>query len=91
MKSPEKVLLMLELLQDSEDDEINEALPIGPPPMIRAGLVAVARYLPEQPDELDTFLTQVGDFCHALRSDDQGGTPLDAVPMPAGELETNGS
>jgi hypothetical protein len=70
MKSTEKVMAMLEVLQDQEDEEIAAALPIAvPPPMLRGALVMVAAQLPDTPDELDAFLTNVGEFCLSMRSD----------------------
>ncbi|HWE10554.1 MAG TPA: hypothetical protein VG325_14475 [Solirubrobacteraceae bacterium] len=70
MKSTEKVWEVLERLQDSEDDELEDAIPIGmPPAIIRSGLAMVGSQVPKDPAELDEFLTGVGDFCHSLRSD----------------------
>lgn len=87
MKSTEKVAAMLELLQDEEDQELAAAipLPIGVP-TLRMGLMAVAEKLPRDPAELDTFLSQVGDFCLSMRSDDflsAPEPPQDAPEPPA--------
>lgn len=70
MNSREKVYEALEQLADADDDELREALPIPIPAAILRGVVpAIARNIPEDVRELDAFLTQVGDFCHAMRSD----------------------
>lgn len=70
MNSVEKVYLALEELEDADDEELKEALPLPiPVPTLRGLLPVVARYVPENAGELDEFLTQVGNFCHSLRSD----------------------
>lgn len=72
MNSVEKVYMALEELEDADDDEIREALPLPglSTAFVRTMLPAIARFVPEDPDELDEFLTGVGNFCHMLRSDD---------------------
>lgn len=70
MNSVQKVYMALEEIGDMEDDELQEALPVPVPiPLARSILPMVARSIPEDAAELDEFLTQVGDFCHGLRSD----------------------
>jgi hypothetical protein len=89
MSSPEKVAAMLELLQDEEDTELAQAIPIGlPVSMVRTGLMMIGEKIPRDRSELDRFLSAVGNFCHALRSDDAGGQPLDggAIELPLGQL-----
>lgn len=70
MNSTEKVWTIVEQLQDSEDSEIAEALPLGlPAPILRGALLMITDQIPQDPAALDEFLSQVGDFCHSLRSD----------------------
>lgn len=70
MNSVEKVYLALEELEDMDDHEIKEALPIPiSVPAARGIIPMVARAVPENAHDLDEFLTQVGNFCHSLRSD----------------------
>jgi hypothetical protein len=77
MRSTEKVMEAITFLEDADDQELAEAFPGGiPPGLARAALPFVVDAVPTDADELDTFLTQVGDFCHALRSDGY-------VPQPA--------
>lgn len=71
MKSPEKVLLFLEELQGFSDDDIAEAIPVPmPPPALRMMLAGVATALGEDAEALDANLTQLGNFCLNLRSDE---------------------
>jgi hypothetical protein len=73
MTSHEKVFALLEALQDEEDGEIAQALPVGlPVPAIRAALVMIAGTLPADAVELDRWLEQLGMFCLGLRSDENG-------------------
>lgn len=77
MTSVEKVYLCLEELEDADDQELAEALPIPiPAHMLRGILPVIARQVPENSADLDQFLTSVGDFCHSLRSD--GYAPIAA-------------
>ncbi len=77
-RSPEKVLEFLEEMQSSTDQEIAEAIPLPvPPAATRAALAAVAAQVPNDADELDEWLGNLGAFCLALRSD-----PVDE-PAPA--------
>jgi hypothetical protein len=70
MKSPEKVLAFLEEMQASSDADIADAIPLPlPAAMIRATLAGVAGQVPDDVDELDAWLTQLGEFCLSLRSD----------------------
>jgi hypothetical protein len=70
MTSTEKVWSLIEYLQDSEDEELAEAIPIkAPVGIVRGALAMAGDTLPNTPAELDEFLTQVGSFCLGLRSD----------------------
>jgi hypothetical protein len=70
MNSIEKVHLALEEMADAEDEDLTEAIPVPiPPTMLRSFMPVIAHSIPEDPGDLDLFLTQVGDFCHSLRSD----------------------
>jgi len=70
MTSPEKVLEFLDELQTISDQEIAEAIPVAiPVPLLRLALAGMSSQVPEDPDELDGLLTQIGEFCLSLRSD----------------------
>lgn len=70
MDSVQKVQAAIDELEDSDDAGIRDAVGGGVPPgFVRAGLMMLEPLLPDEPDELDRFLTEVGNFCHALRSD----------------------
>ncbi len=73
MNSTQKVYGLLEELQDCEDEELREAIPLKgvPIPMARGALAAVAGMLPDDPLELDGFLEQVSTFCLSIRSDER--------------------
>lgn len=80
MTSTEKVWGLLEHLQDSEDDELAEAFPISlPPTILRGALVMAGDQLPHSPEELDSFLASVSEFCLALRSDEPASVALEAA------------
>lgn len=70
MRSTEKVLATVEYLEEREDHELRDAFPGVPAGIVRAALPFVIDAIPSDPAQLDEFLTQVGDFCHSLRSDD---------------------
>jgi hypothetical protein len=71
MKSPEKVLAALEFLADADDQEIRETFPINiSPSIVRMGVGGMVDQVPQDPAELDEFLTNVANFCLAMRSDD---------------------
>lgn len=71
MKSTEKVWLIVEQLQDSEDDEIREALGLNgfPPSLLRFVLAGATEQLPQDPDRCDEMLTGFANFLLSLRSD----------------------
>lgn len=68
MNSVEKVEAALDHLMNSSDEDLQEAIPI-PPGIVIAAMPFIADVLPQDPGELDEFLTNVGDFCHSMRSD----------------------
>lgn len=75
MNSVEKCYRALEYIADLDDEELDDALPIPlPPAMARGFLPIVARNMPDNPHVLDQFLTDVGNFCHDLRSDHEPAT-----------------
>lgn len=69
MNSVDKVQAAIDELEDSNDGELRQALGGAPPHLVRAGLMMLEPMLPDEPAELDRFLTEVGNFCHSLRSD----------------------
>lgn len=72
MNSVQKAHLVLEELADLDDDELADYLPVPvPPSVIHAVIAFAAPRIPEDPGALDQFLTEVGNFCHQLRSDEQ--------------------
>lgn len=68
MTSIEKLYAAIERLENAEDDDVTGAIGV-PPSLVQAALPFVFDKIPTDAAELDEFLTQVGDFCHALRSD----------------------
>lgn len=70
MRSPEKVLLFLERLQEFSDPEIEEALGLPiPATLLRMALAAVVPQVPGDHVELDELLDRLGEFALSLRSD----------------------
>lgn len=71
--STEKVLVLIEHLQNMEDAEITDALSGVPfsAPMIRGALLLIADQVPLDAGELDAFLDQAGEFILSLRSDSE--------------------
>lgn len=69
MNSIEKVQAAIDYLTDSTDEEVHAAVPFLPVGVVRGGLVLIESQVPDTPEELDQFLTDVGDFCHSLRGD----------------------
>ena len=81
MRSPEKVLLMLEHLQGYSDAEIGEAVPIPiDPPLLRIMLACLAHQVPADAGELDGQLGRLIEFLQTLQSD--APAPVDE-PEPA--------
>lgn len=71
MNSPEKVLRLIEEMQDYSDQELAEAFPFGLPPMLLRGVLAgAAGQVPTDAAKLDEMLTRAIQLCADLRSDD---------------------
>jgi hypothetical protein len=68
MNSVEKVNAALDHLMNASDEDLAEAIPL-PSGVVIAAMPFIADILPSDPAALDEFLTNVGDFCHSMRSD----------------------
>lgn len=69
MKSTDKVWDAIEEVQNADDQELAEMFSGAPASLVRMGVGVLSSMIPDDPAQLDLFLTQVGDFCHSLRSD----------------------
>lgn len=69
MSSVEKVNAALDHLMNADPNDLDEAIPGIPPTLVMAAMPFLTDVLPQDPAELDAFLTRVGDFCHDMRSD----------------------
>lgn len=73
MNSTEKVWMIVEQLQDTEDSELREQLGLGefPPSVLRFVLAGAAEQLPDDPNRCDEMLEQFANFLLSLRSDEE--------------------
>lgn len=71
MNSQTKILLFLEQIQDLDDQELADAIPMASARIVRGTLAAVARAVPDDAALLDRLLEQGAEIMLAMRGDDR--------------------
>jgi hypothetical protein len=89
MNSPEKLIAFLEQLDDCEDAELSQILPV-PPNWARMGIAAASNRVPDDAEQLDAWALSAAQFCLSMRSDSAQAYTLSEHDETVGELAAAG-